>query len=1311
VPAVKLECDGFGREVSQDYAQRVAGSRYRLDKKLGEGRFGVVWAAHDRARDQPCCIKFLRPAYNAGFPLVRFKREFRAARRLRHDSCIRVHELGEREGSWYFTMELVAGSSLRQAHWLHRDCDGVVAVGLQILAALDHVHSHAIVHRDIKPLNILIERSAVGQSCIRAKLTDFGMAKVSDLDDDERLLVLRGSAPYLAPELVIDGLADARCDLYSLGVSLYQLLSGRHPLSSDTLMLSEWIECIKTREPLPLRDVAPAVPEPVARVVMRLLAKDPRARYRTAAQVYDELDQWLRGRVCRHRHPAIAPLTGSPYLAAPRLVGREPEMRAIEDFLAANLRRSAAARQAAPLLLVSGPAGAGKSRLLSWLVGRAAPYAPAVLVGQCRSEVGAPLEAIAGITDGLRDKARAGRAASAASAAGAMSSAAALTAPTDSLPFDPTRGRSFTEMTREGSDSGLAVSVASAPALPDRQDGAQDGPGRHYSGARAQLYELADLLGKATEGRPTLIVLEDIQWTDQVTLDLLLLWVRSVAVWRQDGRTMPVAIVATHRPCAADSAVGELRRALLAERRAVAVELAALPLEHSEQLVAELLMQPTDDEIRRVCSQLFAGRPATPLYITQVLQLLLARGFLTRDEPRWHGAWHLSELDDRVRLLIPATVDEAIGERAARLSLETKSLLSLAAVIGRRFELRVLAGASGQDEDLLRECLDEAARAGFIAEDTSAADGERYLFGHDRFREALYGALPEDQIRHLHATVAQALRGLSPCRGRDVASDLAHHYQCAGDAAESYRFAMIAGHQAFVRNQFSRASDLFAQAVVSADTVGRTPSTRVIERLGDAAALAVHTERAEQAYLRVLANPRSIAHQVRLYTKLGELKDRAHSGQQALAYYETAIKVGLPWYLRSRSLFWIAYVAVHLPIVALLPPRWVCALHALLLRRLDEQRRVAIYECSLAAALHAFVGGRIPDGIRMGFWQVAAGFSLRGARHAPYFYLACICMRAAFGLLGRDRRAHVWSELGAAARIASWSARHEWAYHMTSGLADVFLLDVRAVDHFDRAFAIAMRLRDPGLIEWSGRGLGETSRMFGDHERGGQLMRALTRMAEAENLDTVAVLAWSLRIPYLYGKGEHAAVLAANAELEARLGAVNRHDLLSALLRRLYVTAARVELASDREAAAREAVALLRDCERARVSFPIVSLPAVAFSLAIVACRRLDVVPGDLVAVLAQTRRRRRFFEVRSRWRRPLWLAAYAEYDACWGVKKRALPNCRAAHALMRRHGLIEYRAQLSRRGLVVYPPDSEMYRLCAAGLEEIQDGAASRAS
>jgi serine/threonine-protein kinase len=257
------------------------GGRYRLERALGTGGMGTVYAARDESTAQRVALKLLHPALAEDRDLRRrFRREASVLRALEHPRIVRVLDLGEDDQGRLFTvMELVEGETLlARIERAPLDAASLAPIVLAVAEGLEAVHAHGVLHGDLTPGNVLLTQGATGP----VKLLDFGLSKVLGLERLTRTGELVGTPAYMAPELFTGrGELDARIDTYALGVVSYHALAGRPPFRGKVpgaLMM----DIVMGHAP-PLRELVPAVSEPVAAVVARAMSRAPEARFASAS--------------------------------------------------------------------------------------------------------------------------------------------------------------------------------------------------------------------------------------------------------------------------------------------------------------------------------------------------------------------------------------------------------------------------------------------------------------------------------------------------------------------------------------------------------------------------------------------------------------------------------------------------------------------------------------------------------------------------------------------------------------------------------------------------------------------------------------------------------------------------------------------------------------------------------------------------------------------------------------------------------------------------------------------------------------------
>ncbi|MEM7249480.1 MAG: protein kinase, partial [Acidobacteriota bacterium] len=675
-------------------------AHHELLERLGEGAMGVAWKARDTRDDSLVAVKVL----HEGGPRSggrRLRREFLAASRLSHPNVVRVLESGVgeidgRERPW-FSMELVEGRTLADviadeaAGWPPaRNSPEWLAsrLGLlhQVALGLEHCHEHGVLHRDLKPSNVLVQPDGT------ARLVDFGLARldgrISSLSGTGQLI---GTIAYAAPEQVRGGQVDARSDLWAAGAVMQEVLGGRPPFLADGP--TELLLGVLHDPPRSLHDDNPELAPALVDLVTACLAKNPDDRPRSAAELATRLHAIATDLgVPLDRESSAS--ERMPRALAPRLVGREDE----RERLLAALQH---ARTDTTLVSITGPSGVGKSRLVDELRIEAELLGFQVLGSASRlgqRPLGAFVETLI-------------RALPAASESTRHDQRVLHAVLPELSPSDPTD---------ELDDD--------APDTPDPTDRL-----RVTWAAEAVLSELL------TRG-PHLLVLDDLQWADTLSIELVERLVERaqhslllLTVFRDDE-------VGT-RPAAA-----RLRDSLAADPRGQVVRLEPFDVDDVGLVVESMLGVSPSTEF---ASRMQASTGGLPHDIEQVTRELATRGVVQRDE---HG---------EPTLVLPSGVDlaELSASEASRnlvdaLGPTARSIVQAVVIAGSSVDVTVLGEALSLPEDELLEALDRLVDRGLLRDGPGT---DKVSLGHDRLREAMTSSSSGHELIPVRRALARAL--------------------------------------------------------------------------------------------------------------------------------------------------------------------------------------------------------------------------------------------------------------------------------------------------------------------------------------------------------------------------------------------------------------------------------------------------------------------------------------------------------------------------------------------------------------------------
>lgn len=710
-------------------------NRYEILRELGRGGMGVVYLARDPLLEREVAIKLLTPKLLSTEAEERFKREARVVAKMDHPAIVAVHDIGEHDGSLFFVMPFVPGTSLR--HFIR---DGslnlgeVIDLGIQVADALEYSHSHGVVHRDIKPENIMVARGpAEGE--IRARVTDFGLAMASTESRLTKTGTVVGTVSYLSPEQVSADVIDHRSDIYSLGTVLYECLVGSTPFSGE---IQKVLYRIAHEFPQAPRSLGIDVQEDLEEIIMRCLEKDPGRRPQHAREVADTLKRYrLKMHDSERNRSMLSFSTMKTTMEQQRpvqhlIVGRQKEFGELQR------RLNAAIAGECQFAIVAGETGIGKSRLLDELESLAKAKDVRVLHGRfVEQDQAFPYQGFCEvIQEYFRSKTK--------SSSGSV----------DFIDLAPELVSLF-PMLKEIEEVRAALTGTSGPSPTAEPRKAED---------RTYIFELlASTIIRLAAGKPLVLLFEELHSAD-VSVEALQYVVRRL------GPT-PTLIVGTYRPAEVIKRHPVIRMidSFQGDRRFVQIRLEPfLPSEH--RIFLEALIGSSDLDHGFV-DKLYEATEGNPYFTKELVRSLIDSGRIIKTET---GSWNLSGETALSPEALPPTIQQTVQRRIEGLSKELREILSVASILGKSFEFRDLEMLAEEKSDI-EEAVDKLVEDGFIEEERESR-GDRFVFSSGVVREVLYAGLSPRKRRLLHRKYAEELEKKHAGRLERIYSQLLHHY-------------------------------------------------------------------------------------------------------------------------------------------------------------------------------------------------------------------------------------------------------------------------------------------------------------------------------------------------------------------------------------------------------------------------------------------------------------------------------------------------------------------------------------------------------
>ncbi|WP_437970173.1 AAA family ATPase [Sorangium sp. So ce260] len=770
---------------------------YTATEKIYEGITSVLYRGHRNADRLPVAVKLLKSEYPDPRDLAKIRHEHAVMRDLRVPGIPVVIEVGKHGNGLALIMEDSGGRSLSDMIRSQRlSLASALRIAASVADIIDSVHQRHVIHKDIKPHNILVDPETM-----QVKLIDFGIATRLSRENQVALApdALEGTLAYMSPEQTgrMNRVVDHRSDLYSLGVTLYEMLTGVLPFQASDAM--ELVHHHIARRPVPPAEVSAQLPQVVSDIVMKLLAKTAEARYQSGAGLKADLEECL----------SQLEATGG---IQPFVLGRSDrvgELRIIQKLygreeqtatLLATFDR--ASRGSVELLLISGEAGVGKSALVQELH-KAIARRRAYFIEGAFEQIGRSTP-YASVASALRSLVR-----------------SLLAERTDALELWKAKllealgpnGQVLIDLVPE-----LALVIGAQPAV------AELGPTESQN--RFNLVFQNFLRVFATREHPVVLALEDLQWADAASLKL-------IHTLMTGPGTAHLLVIGTTRE--GEVAAAHPLRHLVDALRSASVAVHAIPIEPLElsavaQVVAEALDCPVE-QAAPLSEVVFEKTRGNPFFVSQFLRTLRKEDLLRFDARSRAWTWDLGAIQ---AMTITDNVVTLMAGKLKELAPDTQRALMLAACLGHEFELGVLSAICERSRRDTAAHLWEALRDGLIqptgtefrfvhaparSDATDDVPSTRlnvsYRFLHDRVQQAAYSLLDDERRKAAHLRIGRLLLSEVGSGDRDdavfaivnqmnLAAELISE---RGERLELARLNLAAGRRAKAANAHQAAAD------------------------------------------------------------------------------------------------------------------------------------------------------------------------------------------------------------------------------------------------------------------------------------------------------------------------------------------------------------------------------------------------------------------------------------------------------------------------------------------------------------------------
>ncbi|MDD5066360.1 MAG: SpoIIE family protein phosphatase [bacterium] len=726
-------------------------NRYEIIQSLAEKFFSRIFKARDKQKGEDVILRQLRQESISSRPedLFRFKKELTRFLTLKHPHILRVLDLDEEKGQYYYITEYLEGQDLSELFRKGKrfSTDEAVELMTQIVSALEYSHNEGLLHLDLRPSNIIIEEKTG-----KALLTNYGISHLIEYAQIRNPEEIASVFSYISPEQsgIMKRSSDERSDLYSAGVIFYQLLTGETPFKGNDI--GSLLHQHMAKMPVLPRKINPQIPEVLEGITLKLLSKEPESRYQTAKGLLADLETYRNGNksFVIGKQDRLKKL-----LFHTRLIGREEETKELKGSF--NKTGEGNGR----VVMIKGEPGMGKSRLVDEMRSYVYEGKGVFLSGRCFSQENKipylPYRDILyEFIDRMKKKEEGEREKNIKRLQEVMGELGEIV-----MSINP----------------GLEELFGKQPKLVQLDSEREH---RRFLMVASKFF-----LNLGTKEEPYVYYMDDLQWSDEASLSLLEEILSQI-------KDFPVLVLGTYR----DNEVDEkhslhkvIREAGEKQYPISEIGLKFFDERKLNRFLSELLLEEEErtEELSRYILNKSKGNPFFSLEITRQI---VEEKALRYDEEKRH--W-ITDWDRLNALAISNNIVEVVLRRIDVLNEAKTKLLCYGSVAGREFPITLLQRLTEYKEEELIGLIDECIGLQFIEK---SREKGRVLFVHDRIRDAVYVRVPEGELKRIHREIAESIEDMYKGNTEPVLFDLAHHYAEADEKEKALAYCGPAADKA-----------------------------------------------------------------------------------------------------------------------------------------------------------------------------------------------------------------------------------------------------------------------------------------------------------------------------------------------------------------------------------------------------------------------------------------------------------------------------------------------------------------------------------